>query len=217
MKPDNARGLMANLWRQFVRTRRFVWHLLYQKEVDLVGFKDVSQPALIETPEEVQVEPLDAGNTDELRKFVYSHLEKYPDALRRFEDSLARKYNGVIARHNGAVIGFGWWVDHTMRHPQVEVLGLPIGREDVYGYDLFIGQEFRGRHAGLQYLIGCSRFFHARGYRRLYTIVRTDNLRSIKVQRQWGWQESGRRNVYTLLSKLIYCNGKLRWRNPVWF
>lgn len=217
MKPDISKGLIARLWQTFVKIRRFLWHLLYQKEVDIVGFKDLSQPARIEVSDEVTIEAFDSNNEKELRNFAYTHLQNYPDAIKRFEDCIARGFFGMIARHHGVLIGYGWWVNDKMLHPQVEALSLPIGSGDVYGFDVFIGQEFRGRHAGLQSMVASARYFQALGYSRFISIIRTDNIRSLRVHSQWGWQEFERRTVFTIATCLIYCHGRLRWRNRVWF
>jgi len=217
MKDGMSAGWVARLRKGFLALRRFVWHSLYQREDDIVGFKTVSEPPQIEVPLEVSVEPVSAGNLGALREFVYGHLANYPDAIRRFEDCIRRGFLGMVARHQGKLIGYGWWVDNSMTHPQVSVLQLPIGPGDVYGFDLFIGQEFRGRHAGLQFVVACANYFHAHGHQRLFTIVRTDNLRSLKVHRQWGWREIDRRTVYRIGSLLIYCQGRWAWRDPVWF
>lgn len=217
MKSETSGNWAGRLWKGFIAVRRFLWHLLYQREDDIVGFKTVSEPPLIDVTVEVSIESLDSGNVDALREFVHGHLANYPDAIRRFEDCLRRGFRGMIAQHQGKLIGCGWWVDNTIEHPQIDVLQLPIGPGDVYGFDLFIGQEFRGRHAGLQFLAACANYFHVHGYRRLFTIVRTDNLRSLKVHRQWGWQEIDRRAVYRIATLLIRCQGRWYWRNPVWF
>lgn len=217
MRTDNSLGLVGRVWKKCIDAGRHLQHLVRTSELIIVGAKQIDGSPQSSLPIQITVVKIDHSLDSVLKDFACRHLEKYPGALRRFEYCLQQGYPGLACYLDGTMIGYGWWVDHMTPHPHTEFLVLPLATGDIYAFDLFVAKEFRELHRGLQFLIAGERYWKEHGYKRVFSTIRTDNRRSLRVHHQWGWHETGRRTVFKYASAILRCGHEWRWRDPVWF
>jgi len=116
-------------------------------------------------------------------------------ATGRFEAALARGDRGFIARLDGEVAGYYWWVDR--HHPHLERLGIRLTDGEVYGFDFFLAEEHRGEGRAIELLHGIETCLRDRGYARLWGYVRADNRPARWLYSMRGYESVG--NVHLRL------------------
>ena len=106
-------------------------------------------------------------------------------AADRFAADIAAGYRGYVALAEGRVVGCYWWADGDGPPPPsrasigaaIEELGLGIDLEpgDVYGADLYVGEQDRAGRTAPLFLDLVENDLRARGYRRLWGYVHETN------------------------------------------
>jgi GNAT superfamily N-acetyltransferase len=94
-------------------------------------------------------------------------------ATGRFAAAVEHGDRGFVARLDGEVVGFYWWVDGD--HPHLDQLGIRLADGDVYGFDFYLAPEHRGEGRAVEFLHDIETRLHARGYARVWGYVRSDN------------------------------------------
>ena len=119
-------------------------------------------------------------------------------ATGRFAAGLERGERGFVARLDGDVAGYYWWVDRD--HPHLEPLGIRLQDSDVYGFDFFLAEEHRGEGRAVEFLHGIETRLRERGYARLWGYVRGDNRPARWLYSMRGYETVG--NVHVRLGRM---------------
>lgn len=117
----------------------------------------------------------------------------------RFAADLACGRRGFVARRDGELVGWYWWVDRE--HPHLRPLGITLAPGEVYGFDFFLAEEHRGDGHAVELLHGIETRLRELGYTRLWGYVHRDNRPA-----RWLYGMRGYENVATVHVK----RGRLR-------
>lgn len=110
-------------------------------------------------------------------------------ATGRFAAGLARGDHGFIARLDGEVAGYYWWVDRG--HPHLDRLGIRLAERDVYGFDFLLAEELRGDGRAVEFLYGIETRLRDLGYARVWGYVRADNRPARWLYSMRGYEAVG--------------------------
>ena len=130
----------------------------------------------------------------EIRPFEQADLEfvrqiDRPSEARACARRLERGHTGLLALHQGRMIGYAWAC--TEVNPLLERVQLTLAAGDVLCVDAFTAPAFRGK--GVQTALALARFrlFGDLGYRRAIAYIEQRNTPSLAVWRKVGGQEIG--------------------------
>ena len=118
-------------------------------------------------------------------------------ADRYFETSLKLGYHGFVARIDGELVGYYWWVDRDDPNPHADAWQLgkqfELAPGDVYGSSLFLLEEHRGGGTAGDFL-----------YKRIWGYVVKDNRAA-----RWTYNLRGYKPTWNMVNRrLIF----FRWR-----
>jgi GNAT superfamily N-acetyltransferase len=107
---------------------------------------------------------------------------------RRFETGLAEGRRALLGFRDGELIGYFWWHDAAQAGDGFYLtrFGVHLADDEVYGYDLFVAPEHRGRGTPVEFLAGIEAELVRLGYRAMYGFVDARN-----VPGRWLWASSG--------------------------
>jgi GNAT superfamily N-acetyltransferase len=132
----------------------------------------------------------------------------------RFAAGLADGRRALLGFRDDELIGYFWWHDATVDGCYLSRFGVDLAADEVYGYDLFIAPEHRGRGTPVQFVAGVEAELARRGYRRLYGFVDRAN-----VPARWLWTTSGHESVMCARTRrfmrwLMHVEGRGWVRSP---
>jgi GNAT superfamily N-acetyltransferase len=162
----------------------------------IVLAKDLSDVTPGTGTAEVRIEDLGVRHLPALAEL--NRKRGFMRADRRFARDLEYGYHGYAGFVGSELIGYYWWVDRTSAplHPDLANLGLDIhlGEGDVYGYDYFVLEQFRGGGVAGELLNRVEGDLARRGYRTLWGYVVSDNRPA-----RWLYSLRGYRPMRTVL------------------
>jgi GNAT superfamily N-acetyltransferase len=184
---------------------RDVWCLLRAKgpKAALAYLRDIARSQLYLTTDEIILrKELDASEASahhsiQLEEAETHHLPLLAEFNRRqcntsrthrFARGLTDGKRALLGFRDGELIGYIWWHDATQCADgfYLSRFGVHLGEGEVYGYDLFIAPEHRGRGTPVAFVAGVEAELARRGYRRMYGFVDGRN-----VPARWLWTTSG--------------------------
>jgi GNAT superfamily N-acetyltransferase len=176
--------------------RRRVGAAVRSEERLIVLAKDLSEVGPGKGTVEVRVEDLAARHLPALAEL--NRKRGFERADRRFARDVERGYHGYVGFVGGDLIGYYWWVDRASAplHPDLAGLGLEIalGEADVYGYDYFVLEQFRGGGIAGEFLNKVEGDLARRGYHTLWGYVLSSNRPA-----RWLYSLRGYRPMRTVL------------------
>jgi GNAT superfamily N-acetyltransferase len=145
----------------------------------------------------VRVEELEERHLDALAELNRKRCHTRADA--RFAEYLELGYGGFAGFVDGQLVGYYWYGDAASDPPFPDLRNLPLeielGEGDVYGSDFFLLEEHRGGGTAAEFLFGVESAFKARGYRRLWGYVVSDNRPARWLYATRGYESTWRMSI----------------------
>ena len=106
----------------------------------------------------------------------------------RFAQGLAEGRRGMLGFRGDDLVGYFWWHDAAFASDGFYLtrFGVQLAEDEMYGYDLFIAPEHRGRGTPIAFVGAVEAELSRQGYRRMYGFVDGRN-----VPARWLWATSG--------------------------
>lgn len=188
---------------------------IYKKRKYLLLTKDLAGDA---GPASSRLEVIAIGpeHWDMLEQHIRQHHRDVARSLRMVDTYLNSRFEGHMALLDGQVIGYRWWVNRRINHPQVTLYGLTLGEHDVYTFALYIARAFRGHGYAKEFLAKVEILLREQGYTRSFNSVDIDNLPARRVHDALGSKEIGFHGYTCFLSLVVYSHGKWLRYNPMW-
>lgn len=179
----------------------------YTKEELIVLLKGTDSILEPKKPGKLTIEDLGAAHLPELAELNRKRGEPASADL-YFENSIELGYNGFIARIDGELVGYYWWVDRDSpnEHGDVWRLGkdFELAPGDVYGSSLFLLEQHRGGGTSGEFLYKIESAFRDRGYKRIWGYVVKGNRPA-----RWTYGLRGYEQMWGMVNRrLIF----FRWR-----
>jgi GNAT superfamily N-acetyltransferase len=156
---------------------RLVRGLFYADERLIVIVKELDSVVEPWRRGELQVSDLRPEDMSQLAEL--NRTRGRPEIQRLFVDYAERGFHGFLARLDGELVGYYWWVDRDVprRYTDLQKLGLEIelGEQDVYGSHFFLIEEHRGGGVAADFLFEVESSLRDRGFTRLWGYVAGGN------------------------------------------
>ena len=133
-----------------------------------------------------------------------------------FSDRLDRGYTGLVALHDGEMVGWIWCTDPGL-HPydaEIQRYGVPSRAAAVYAFDLVLAEEHRGRGNATALLAQIHAALASLGYRALWGYVESDNLPSRWLFSICGHTVVGQSRGRRILSRLLVVDRRVYVHGP---
>ncbi|MFL5249673.1 MAG: GNAT family N-acetyltransferase [Myxococcales bacterium] len=129
---------------------------------------------------------------------------------RRFATGLAHGKRALLGFRDEELIGYFWWHEAGQAANGVDVsdFGLELAEDEVFGYDLFVASEHRGRGVPAAFLAGVERALARLGYRRMFGLVDGSNVPARWLYATSGYEVVTRRRATRILRRLILVEGE---------
>jgi GNAT superfamily N-acetyltransferase len=194
-REQGPKAALAYLW-EIVRVQ------VYLEEDEIVVRKDFAADATPE-PGPVRLEVAQAHHLPMLAEF--NRRQANATRTRRFETGFAEGKQALVGFRDGELIGYFWFHDATVRSGTCYVsrYGIRLGEGEVYGEDLFIAPEHRGRGVPAAFVAALEAELVRLGYHRMYGFVDAFNTPA-----RWLWTTSGytvvtRRHTHRILRRFV--------------
>lgn len=161
---------------------------LAKREALVVLVKDLDEIAVPVRPGKLHVEPIEPRHLPALRELNRERGDTGGDA--RFAADLEAGYRGFAGLRAGRLVACYWWCDASMPpHRDLRRLGLGIelGSQDVYGFDLYVDKRHRAGGTANEMLYRVETALRERGFARL-----------------WGWVAEGNASARWAYSSRSY-------------
>jgi GNAT superfamily N-acetyltransferase len=159
----------------------------YAREEMHVLVKPLDAIAPIAFPQRLRIEDLGPGSLPDLADLNRTRCDTRAD--QRFARNLEQRYHGFTAHENGTLAGYYWWIDAAAPgHGHLEQLGIELGSTDVYGFDFFLLEEYRGEGRAVEFLYGVETRLRDRGYDQLWGYVEGSNAPARWLYSSRGYQ-----------------------------
>jgi len=135
-------------------------------------------------------------------------LRKQSHITRSYLDN---NYHGELAELDGKIVGYSWWSDAQIsnpeyRHPHLKRYDVELKSNEVWGFDLFILPDFRGRSIASDFLYLCHKHIREKGYTRVLGFANKDNLPSIRLHKQHKYEPVKTVISHLFLGMFLYSN-----------
>jgi GNAT superfamily N-acetyltransferase len=159
----------------------------YAREELHVLVKPLDAIAPIAFPQRLRIEDLGPGSLPELAELNRNRCDTRAD--QRFARNLDRRYHGFTAHENGTLAGYYWWLDAAAPgHGHLGRLGIELGSADVYGFDFYLAEQYRGEGRAVEFLYGVETRLRDRGFDRLWGYVEGRNAPARWLYSSRGYQ-----------------------------
>jgi GNAT superfamily N-acetyltransferase len=180
---------------------------------DVVMFKDL-KPERYRPKTDLTVRE---GDREAVLRFCRAHeeLQRHQTKCASYLDN---GYRALLAEVDGAVVGYIWWHDHRVArccaHPHLVRYGLELEPGQVWGFDLVLLEQARGKGASNDFFARFRAHLLGLGYTRVYGHVDASNTPAVWLHKLQGYKKvkavEGR-----LYGKLfLHSGGRLFLRNP---
>lgn len=147
---------------------------VYARHDLLVLLKRLETIAPISFEPRMTIEELTPGGLPALARLNRDRCDTRAD--RRFAANLERRYHAFVAHAQGEPAGYHWWLDRRAEpHPHLERLGIELREGDVYGFDFFLAERYRGDGRAVEFLHNVETRLAEGGYARLWGYVSSAN------------------------------------------
>ena len=195
---------------------RRILSFAYRKREDMLLCKDLSVESGLKSSGRLESVPVRPEHRGLLEQFIREHHGDVAHSLRMLDDCFRNRYEGRLAFLNGQVIGYRWWVTHTMHHAQLGVYGVSLREGDIYAFGLYIARAFRAKGYAGELLAITQKQLMDLGYKRLFNAVATSNVPSRRLYQTFGSKELGLRVSRIFFSTIAFCGGRWQRYDPVW-
>jgi GNAT superfamily N-acetyltransferase len=198
-------------------TARDIWCLWREvgRKAALTTLRDIARSQVyLESDEIILLKELDAvqapdNGTVRLEEAGTRHLPLLAQFNRRqcntsrtqrFARGLAEGRRGLLGFRDGELIGYFWWHDAALAAGGFYLtrFGVRLAEDEMYGYDLFIAPEHRGRGTPVAFVAAVEAELARLGYRRMYGFVDGRN-----VPARWLWATRGHQVVMRARTRRI--------------
>ncbi len=146
---------------------------VYSTDEVVVLAKDLREITDMAFAGSLRIEELGDRHIPALRRFNTARNDAKASA--RAEQDIRRGYRGYAGFAGDELVGYYWWVDRGIepRHRDIADYGLHIdlADRDVYGFDFFLLEEYRGGGNSMEFLYKVETGLRDLGYRTLYGYV----------------------------------------------
>ncbi|MDH3513477.1 MAG: GNAT family N-acetyltransferase [Gammaproteobacteria bacterium] len=181
---------------------------VYRKDRLMLLCKELKAETGPGSPRRLEVVAIGPEHRDQLEQFIREHHRDVPLSLRMINTWMKNQYGGHLALLNNQVIGYRWWVTHTMYHPHLKLYGISLREGDVYAFGLHIARPFRLQGYARELLEISQELLLKHGYKRLYNVAHLSNIPARQLHQSFGAKELGERVTLTFFSLVIYSQGK---------
>ncbi|HXE44388.1 MAG TPA: GNAT family N-acetyltransferase [Conexibacter sp.] len=178
---------------------------LVKHELLIVLAKPLDEIAVPARRGTVRLEPVERRHLPALRELNRERGDLDGDA--RFAADLDAGYGGFAGFHDDELIACYWWADPSMPpHRDMRRLGLGIelGSDDAYGFDLYVHKQHRAGGTANDVLYQVENALHERGFARLWGWVVAENTGA-----RWTYGARG----YLPMWEVRRTRVLRRWRN----
>jgi hypothetical protein len=134
------------------------------------------------------------------------HGLKYPIVSRylKVRYNVGKGFGAYALVKDGEVIGDVWFVTKkgsklSNIHPDIGLLNITLGDEDVYLFDLYVTPEARVKSPAIPLLGSALNALRENGYKNAYGFFNTDNVPALWVHRMMGYKELPKVTVRNIL------------------
>ncbi len=158
-----------------------------------------------------------AGDRETVRRFCRNH-EELRRQWSKCASYLDNGYHALLAELNGQIVGHIWWHDHQVTgkqiHPHLVRFGLQLEPGQVWGFDLYLLPDSRGRGTSNDYFFLFRQHLRECGYAKVFGHVDAANTPAVWLHKLQGYKKvkaiEGRLYGHALLKS----DGRLFLRNP---
>lgn len=136
--------------------------------------------------------------TDELnsKKWEFAVPSRRIKAYR----NLKRGQRGFAVTTGAVIIGDNWNVvpddaRNVIKHPDLKMLGIECKHGEVYGLDMFIAPDYRGKKLAVPLLLYTLTTLKLEGYNKTYAFYWEDNIPAMRMHRKLKYRELPKRRV----------------------
>jgi GNAT superfamily N-acetyltransferase len=157
------------------------------------------------------------GDRQAVKRFCLAH-----DETRRqwgkCKSYLDNGYHALMAEVDGEIVGHIWWHDDSVArrsvHPHLIRYGLELGPGQVWGFDLYLLPDHRGRGASNDYFALFRAHLRQRGYTRVYGHVDASNTPAVWLHKLQGYRKVKAVEAQLYGHAVLRCEGRFYLRNP---
>jgi GNAT superfamily N-acetyltransferase len=204
---------LARHWRDlgpraaFAHARTIVRAQVYTESDEIVIAKDLprADPAAAGS---IRLEEAQAHHLPMLAEF--NQRQGNATRTHRFAKNMAEGKRALLGFRDDTLLGYIWWHDdsYTANDCYLSRFGVALGEGEVYGDDLFIAPEHRGRGTPAAFVAAVEAELVRLGYRRMYGFVDATNMPA-----RWLWTTSGyevvkRRHTHRVLRRFVLVEGE---------
>ena len=190
--------------------------LVFRKREDVLLCKELTEEPGQTSSGRLEVVPVGPEHLKALVQFIQEHHGDVARSLRMLDDCFRNRYEGRVAFLNGQVIGYRWWVTHTMKHPQLALYNLSLREDEVFAFGLYIARAFRAQGYAGEFLAITQKQLRDLGYKRLYNAVGASNVPARRLYQSFGSKEQGLHVSLSFFSLVAFCGGRWLRYSPVW-
>jgi GNAT superfamily N-acetyltransferase len=189
---------------------------VFRKREDVLLCKELkAEPGQASTGR-LEAVPVGSQHLKALVQFIHEHHGDVARSLRMLDDCFRNRYEGRVAFLDGQVIGYRWWVTHTMSHPQLKLYHLTLREDEVFAFGLYIARAYRAHGYATEFLAITQQQLLDLGYKRLYNAVGAGNVPARRLYESFGSKELGLRVSVSFFSLAACCGGRWLRYDPVW-
>lgn len=189
---------------------------VFRKREGLLLCKELKEESGQVSSGRLEVVPVGPVHLKALVQFIHEHHGDVARSLRMLDDCLRNRYEGRVAFLNGQVIGYRWWVTHSMNHPQLSLYGLSLREDEIFAFGLYIARAYRAQGYAGEFLAITQKQLIDLGYKRLYNAVGASNVPARRLYESFGSKELGLHVSLSFVSTVTTCGGRWLRYNPVW-
>ncbi len=157
------------------------------------------------------------GNRASVKRFCRAH-EETRWQWAKCESYLNNGYRALLAELDGRVVGHIWWHDHCVPrrdvHPHLVRYGLELEPGQVWGFDLYLLERFRGKGSSNDFFALFRGYLLGLGYHRVYGHVDAKNTPAVWLHKLQGYRKVKAVEGRLYCKALLECEGRFFLRNP---
>lgn len=189
---------------------------VFKKRKDILLCKELATESQLKSSRRLEVVPMRPEHLKTLVQFVHEQHSDVARSLRMLDNCFGNRYEGRIAFLDRQVIGYRWWVNSAIHHPQLKLYGISLREDEVFAFGLYIARAFRAQGLAGEFLAISQEQLREQGYKRLYNAVGASNVPARRLYARFGSEELGLKISYTFFSLLTFSSGRWMRYNPVW-
>ncbi len=189
---------------------------VFRKREDVLLCKELKAEPGQTLSGRLEVVPVGPQHLKALVQFIHEHHGDVARSLRMLDECFRHRYEGRVAFRDGQVIGYRWWVTHSMSHPQLKLYHLSLREDEVFAFGLYIARAFRAHGYATEFLAITQQQLVGLGYKRLYNAVGASNVPARRLYDSFGSKELGLHVSISFFSLAACCGGRWLRYDPVW-